>query len=102
MGNQCVILIGRLGTRLGQRTPALSVGGRLSQREARQSIVANAAEFAVEVGALDRHLCESCRDARIFLAPVEPGPRQQLHAPMVDARGHAKAVELDFVEPSRP
>ena len=36
--------------------------------------------------------------------PVQsrPGPGQKLHAAIVDARGHAIAVELDLVHPLRP
>jgi hypothetical protein len=38
----------------------------------------------------------------ISVAPVEAGPRQQLHAPAIDARGYAEPIELDLVEPLRP
>ena len=33
---------------------------------------------------------------------IEPGSSQQLHTAVVDARGDAKAVELDLMEPLGP
>ena len=81
---------------------ALAVARGLGLRKARQSVVANAAQFAVEVSGLGPHLREGGNDARIFVAPIEARPRQQLHSPALDARGHAKAVELDLMEPLRP
>ena len=33
---------------------------------------------------------------------VEASPGQELHAAVVDPRGHAEAVELYFVDPLRP
>jgi hypothetical protein len=38
----------------------------------------------------------------VFAGPVEPGAGHELHAAMVDARGHTIAIELDFVDPLRP
>ena len=40
--------------------------------------------------------------AWIFGSPVEASPSQQLHAPIVDARGHAKAIELYLMQPLGP
>jgi hypothetical protein len=34
-------------------------------------------------------------------APIESRPRQQLHPPALDARGHAETVEFDLVQPLR-
>ena len=82
--------------------PARAVARRLRLREARQSVLADAAQFAVEIGGLHRQLREGGDDARIFVAPIEPRPRQQLHTPTLDARGHAEAVELDLMQPLRP
>jgi hypothetical protein len=73
----------------------------LRLREAWQSRVVNAAEFAVEVGCLHVEVSERGHGARIFGSPVAPGPGQQLRAAVVDARGHAIAVELDLVHPLR-
>ena len=81
---------------------ALAVGRRLGVGEARQSSLVDAAEFAVEIGGLDVQVRERRDGAWIFVGPVEPGPSQQLHAAVVDARGHAIAVQLDFVQPLRP
>ena len=80
---------------------ALAVGRRLGMGEARQSGVIDAAEFAVEIGGLRLHIRERRDGAWIFVAPVEAGPSQELRAAIVDARGHAKAVQFDLVEPLR-
>ena len=53
---------------------ALAVGRRLGLREARQSGVVDAAEFAVEIGGLDVQARQRREGARIFVGPVEPGP----------------------------
>ena len=81
---------------------ALAVGRRLGMGEARQSSLIDAAEFAVEISGLHVQVRERRDGARIFVGPVEPGPSQKLHAPVVDARGHAIAVELYFMQPLRP
>ena len=81
---------------------ALAVGRRLGLGEARQAGVVDAAELAVEISGLHVEVGERGDGARIFVGPVEPGPGQQLHPAVVDARGHAKAVELDLVHPLRP
>ena len=47
---------------------ALTVSRRLGVREARQSGVVDAAEFAIQIGGLRRN------GARIFVGPVEAGP----------------------------
>jgi hypothetical protein len=75
---------------------------RLGKGEARQSGVVDAAEFAVDVSRLRLQICERRDDAWIFVAPVEPGASQELHAAVVDARGHAIAVQFDFMQPLRP
>ena len=81
---------------------ALAVGRRLRLREARQSGVVDAAEFAVEIGGLHLQVRERRDGARIFVGPVEPGSGQELHAAIVDARGHTIAVQFDFMQPLRP
>ena len=81
---------------------ALAVGRRLRLREARQSGVVDAAEFAVDIGGLHVQVRERRDGAWIFVGPVEPSPGQKLHAAVVDPRGHAKAVELDLMYPLRP
>ena len=80
---------------------ALAVGRRLGVGEARQSGFVDAAEFAVEIGGLHVQVRERRDGAWIFGRPVEAGSGQELHAAIVDARGHAIAVELDFVDPLR-
>jgi hypothetical protein len=40
------------------------------------------------------------RPRRIFLRPVEPSAGEQSHRAAVEARVHAVAVELDFVQPA--
>ena len=54
------------------------------------------------IGGLHLHVRERCDGARIFGSPVEASPGQELHAAIVDPRGHAEAVQLDFVDPLRP
>jgi hypothetical protein len=82
---------------------ALAVGRCLRLGEARQTGLVKAAELAVDVGGLlHPHIGERRDGAWIFVGPVEPGPRQKLHATVVDPRGHAKAVEFDFMQPLRP
>src|SRR5208337_879159 len=87
---------------IDEANPALSIACGLGQRKARQSVVANAAQFAVEVGALRPHVREGSHDARILLAPIETGPCQQLRPSALDARGHAETVEFDLMNPLRP
>jgi hypothetical protein len=53
---------------------ALAVARGLRLRKARQAIVANPAQLAVEEGCLRPDLCQSSGDARIFVGPVEPCP----------------------------
>jgi hypothetical protein len=38
----------------------------------------------------------------MFVRPVEPGAGQKVHRAAIEARMHAVAVELDFVQPVRP
>ena len=81
---------------------AFAVGRRLGLSEARQPFDVNAAKLAVDVGVLHLEVRERRDGARIFGCPVEAGSGEELHAPVVDARGHAIAVQLDFVNPLRP
>src|SRR5262249_27127556 len=80
---------------------ALAVGRRLRLREARQSGFVNAAQLAVDVGGLSVQVRKRREGAGIFGGPVEAGARQKLHAAIINTRGHAKAVELYFVQPLR-
>jgi hypothetical protein len=41
------------------------------------------------------------RNHRVFLCPVEAGPRKQIHMAFLDPRRHAVAVELDLVDAVR-
>jgi len=82
--------------------PALAVRRRVRLGEARQPGVINAAEFAVDVSCVHPHIGERRDRARIFVGLVEAGPSQKLHSAVIDARGHAKAVEFDFMQPLRP
>ena len=70
--------------------------------EARQSGIVDATKLAVDIGGLHVHVREGRDGARIFVSPVEPSPGQKLHTAIVDARGHAIAVELDLMHPLRP
>ncbi|HEY5205943.1 MAG TPA: hypothetical protein VIJ63_15255, partial [Roseiarcus sp.] len=70
--------------------------------EARQSSVVDAAKFAVDIGGLHVEVRERRDGGRIFVGPVKPGARQQLHAAIVDPCSHAIAVEFDLVHPLRP
>ena len=81
---------------------ALAVARRLGPGEAGQAGVVDPAEFAVEISGLHSQLRKRCDGARILIGLVEPGPGLQLYPPVVDARGHAIAVELDLVHPPRP
>jgi hypothetical protein len=81
---------------------ALAVSRRLGMGKAGQSGVVDAAELAVDIGGLQAEVRECGDDTGIFRSPVEAGPGQKLHAAVVDARGHAKSVEFDFVQPLRP
>ncbi len=71
-------------------------------RYTRESIVADATQLAIEIGGLHRQLRERGDDRRVFVAPVESGPGQQLHPSTLCTRRHAEAVDLDFVNPLRP
>ena len=64
---------------------ALAVGCRLGMGESRQPNLIDAAEFPIEVSALDVEVCKRCNGAWIFVGPIKAGPSQQLHAP-VDSR----------------
>ena len=81
---------------------ALAIGGRLGIGEAWQASLIDTAQFAIEITGLDVQVRERRGCAWIFGGPVEAGPGQELHAAIVDAGGHAKAVELDFMQPLRP
>jgi hypothetical protein len=81
---------------------ALAVGRRLRLGETRQSSLIDAAELTIEIGGLHVQVGQRCAGARIFVSPIEAGPGQELHASIVDAGGHAKAVELYFMQPLRP
>jgi hypothetical protein len=80
---------------------AFAVGRGLSLRKARQSGVVDATKLAVDVGGLHIEVRKRGDGARIFVSPVEPCPGQQLRTTGVDARGHAIAVQLYFMEPLR-
>ena len=71
---------------------AFTVGRRLGVSKSWQASLINAAEFAIEISGLDVQVRERCDGAWILVGPVEPGPSQQLHAPVVDAGRHAIAV----------
>jgi hypothetical protein len=60
--------------------------------EGRQPSLVDAAEFAIQISGLDVQVRERCDGAWIFVGPVKAGPSEQLHTPVVEARGHAIAV----------
>jgi hypothetical protein len=75
---------------------------RLGASEARQSSFVDAAEFTIEIGGLHIEIGERRDGAWIFLRPVEACARQELHEAVLDARGHAKPVRFDFMQPLPP
>ena len=79
----------------------MSRRSRPGLRKARQTVDAHAAQFAVEIRGFRSRVGERFNDARIFLAPIEPCPRQQLRPTAVDARRQAETVEFDLMEPLR-
>ena len=81
---------------------ALAVARGLRLRKAGQAILANAAQLAVEISCLRTDLRQLGDDARILVGPIEARPREQSRPAALDSRGHAKAVQLDLVEPLRP
>src|ERR1700722_13989703 len=81
---------------------ALAVGRRLGLREARQSRLVDAAKLAVDIGCLYVQVREGGNGAWIFGGPVQARSGQELHAAVIDARGHTVAVELDLMDPLRP
>jgi hypothetical protein len=87
---------------IDEQHASLAIGGRLSIGEAGQASLIDAAKFAVEISGLDVQVRKRRRGARIFAGPIEAGPGQELHAAIVDAGGHAKTVQLDFMQPLRP
>ena len=87
---------------IDETNPAWPVARGLGLRKTRQPVVTHAAQFAVEIRGFRPHFRERFNDAWIFAAPIEAGPRQQLHPTAVDARGHAETVEFDLMQPLRP
>ena len=85
-----------------QAHAARAIGRGLGLGEVRQAVVADATQFAVEIGGLRPHGRERRKQAGIFGAPVEAGARQKLRLAALDARRHAETVELDLVQPLRP
>ena len=56
----------------------------------------------VSIRGLRPHIRKRRGGAWIFVEPVEAGSSQELRAAMIDARGHAKAVQLYLMQPLRP
>ena len=79
--------------------PARPIGRGLGLRKARQAVVANPTQFAVEIRDFRPRFRERFNHARIFVAPIETGPRQQLRPPALDASGHSETVDFDLMEP---
>ena len=80
---------------------AFAVGRSLGLGKARQSGLVDPAELAVDIGGLRLHIRRAPRWRRIFGGPIEAGSGEELHTAVVDARGHAKAVQFDLVHPLR-
>ena len=81
---------------------AFAVGCRLGAGEHRQPSLIDAAEFPVDVSGLNVQVCQRCDRAWIFVGPIQAGPSEQLHAPVVDTYRRAIAVQFDFVQPLSP
>jgi hypothetical protein len=76
-----------------------AVGRQLDHAERGNAVGSHAAQFAVEIGLAGAERRDGLSDRRIFVRPLEPGARQKAHGAAIEARMHAVAVELDFVEP---
>jgi hypothetical protein len=85
-----------------QAHAARPVGRGLGIGEVRKAVIADAAQFAVEIGGLRTHGRERRKRAGIFGAPVEAGARQEVYLAAFNGRRHAETVKLDFMEPLRP
>src|SRR5580692_5911667 len=81
---------------------ALAVARRLGTGKAGQSGVVDATKFPIDIGGLHVDVRQRGEDTRIFGAPVEAGPGEQLHAAAIDPCRHAIAVQLYFMHPSWP
>ena len=68
----------------------------LGLRKARQTIVANATQFAVEIHGFRPHLRERFNYARMFSASIETRPRQRLPSPALDV-----SMQFDLMAPLR-
>jgi hypothetical protein len=62
------------------------------------AVGAHTAQLAVEIGLPGAKRRHGGGDRRIFVGPVEPGAGQQPHSAEIEARMHAVAVKLDFVQ----
>ena len=82
-----------------QRRCVAAVRSELDDVEGRGAVGAHAAQFAVEIGLARVERRHGLGDRRIFVGPVEPGARQQLHRAAVEPRMHAVAVVFDFMQP---
>jgi hypothetical protein len=74
----------------------------LDHAEGRDAVGEDATELAVEIGLARAERRHGRGDGRIFIGPVEPGAGQRPDGAVIEARMHAVAVELDFVQPIRP
>jgi hypothetical protein len=77
------------------------IGRGLDHAEGGDAVGAHAAQLAVEIGLFGPERRDGPGDRRIFMRPVEPGAGEQPHRAAFEARMHAVAVELDFVQPGR-
>jgi hypothetical protein len=85
-----------------QAYTARAISRGLGLCEVRKAVVANTAQFAVEISGLRPHGRERRKQAWIFGAPVEAGARQKLCLAAFNPSCHPKTIELDLVKPFRP
>jgi hypothetical protein len=74
-----ISLLGEAGRLLSRRDRGDNIRGKEAQPQAR-----------VEIGGLDLQLREGGNHARIFVAPIDSGPRQQLRPPASDTRADTR------------
>src|SRR5438552_1221291 len=72
---------------------------RLDHAEGARAVGAHAAQLAIEITRAQRKLRQSLGNRRVFVGPVETTAREQAHLAIINASGHAVAVELNLVQP---
>jgi hypothetical protein len=71
----------------------------LDHAEGGDAVGEDPTQLAVEICLARAERRHGRGDRRVFMGPVEPGSREQLHRAEIEPSVHAVAVELDFVQP---